>query len=107
METAETLKLLAEHHLPALTPDDQRLLAARVCGIRLAEIAHRAGWSERQTRANVERILDLICLPAGIEHRDNASMGLWFALHMNCSHQCTAPALRMIRTDSVFGDHNR
>jgi hypothetical protein len=100
-EPAETFALLRGIHIPNLTDEDAQILAARVCGWNPPAAAVRLNRSERDIRRMIERLADVVCMPSGVE-RDPAVLGVWFALHIDCSHKCTARALNLIEQNLVF-----
>ena len=86
--------MLRGAHLAALGEEDQRLLAATVIGLSGKEISEELYKADRTVRAGIEKLLDLICIPAGIEQRSMAMLGLWFGVHSVCERGCAAPPWR-------------
>lgn len=101
LEPSEVLALIAAAHLPSLTEDDQRLIAARVTGWSVERISARSFRSERAVRDHLNSILDRVCAPIGVE-RDVAVLGWWFGFHCGCARRCATHALEMILTGAVF-----
>lgn len=100
-EPADVYALLRDHHLVALSREQQGLLAARACGWTSAEISDRTFRGARTISALVERLEDLICVPAGAR-RDAMVTGFWFGLHVGCAKRCAAVALSLIAENTVF-----
>ena len=100
-EPTEMYALLREVHLPALKEEDSRILAARVCGLRPAQIAERLFISERTVRRAISRLQAEVCAPSGADD-DIAILVLWYSLHIDCSRRCAARALEMIETSELF-----
>jgi len=105
LEPHETWKLIQEHHLPTLSELESRLLAASVAGWRAPAIARRLFRDERQTRKDLARLEDLVCVPVGAE-RNVALLAWWLGYHRDCSRRCAAAAQEMIETDTVFPPEN-
>ena len=100
-EPSDVYALLRDHHLVALSREQQGLLAARSCGWTSAEISERTFRSARTISALIERLEDLTCIPSGA-NRDAWVTGFWFGLHVSCSKGCAAVALRLIAENAVF-----
>ena len=100
-DPSETLDLLNEAHLPNLSEDHLRLLAARVTGYKPQVIADRLYRDAREVRRRSEHLEELICVPAGLA-RDSAVLGFWFGLHLDCKYRCSAPATAMTESGAVF-----
>lgn len=64
-DPAETLRRLRENHL-ALEPYDQHLLLALSIGLSADEISPLVFRAERTVRRDIQRLRDLIAMPAGI-----------------------------------------
>lgn len=101
LHPTEVLELLREIHLPNLTEDENRILAATVTGWRSLEIAERLFRSDRDVRRVVQRLTDRVCEPTGTSH-SLAVLGLWFAQHQECRFRCTAAAHAMLAAGAVF-----
>jgi hypothetical protein len=89
---------LRTNHL-ALADEDQRLLGALVAGLPVAEIAAAIFKAERSVRRDLQRIEELICIPAGVERARPAMAGWWFHEHSWCDQGCLAA----IRDDLATG----
>jgi hypothetical protein len=96
-----TFALLKSNHLPRLSTEESRILAARVCGWGAADICQAWDRSERDVRRILERLADAICRPAGTR-RDPAVLGFWFGLHLDCSFRCAGPALALLSSGALF-----
>jgi hypothetical protein len=101
LDPIEVSQLMPDAHLPSLTEDDQRLIAARVTGWSVERIAARTFRSERAVRDHLNSVLDRVCAPLGVQ-RDVAVLGWWFGVHSGCNRRCATTALEMIRTGAVF-----
>ncbi len=101
---AEVFRLLRENHLPGLTAEDDRVLAATMLGHRPREISDRLYRGDRTVRATLERLEELAGMPAGVDQRSAAVLGAWFVLHVDCEKGCVSNAWRMIMEDSIYPD---
>ena len=91
-EPDELRRLLREHHLP-LGEEDSRTLAVIACGYSAREAAQGLFRSERTVRAEVARLLELICFPCGAR-RSPAVAGWWFLEHATCERRTLVPRTR-------------
>jgi|GEM_PF-5040149 len=101
----EVFELLAGIHLPNLTEDESRILAATVTGWKSLEIAERLFRSDRDVRRIIERLTDRVCTAAGT-NRSLAVVGVWFSTHQECRFKCSADAHALLKAGAVFAsDH--
>ncbi len=95
-EAKETLGRLRRNHLDHLSGDDQVLLVALVAGIDVRTIASSAYRAERTVRRDLQRLLELICLPAGSDRGRSAMAGWWVREHIDCPKGCLAFARELM-----------
>lgn len=102
-EPAAVLQRLRENHLPGLGDYEQHLLVALVTGLRVEDIATRAFRSPRSVRRDIQRLQELISLPAGAEKGQASMLGWWVHEHFRCARQCLGVAGKALDGGKLFG----
>ena len=100
-DSNDVYKGLTENHL-VLTDEESRVLAATIVGIQFADIVKGLFKATRTVRTVLQRVEDLVCIPAGMEKRQPAPLGLWFEVHRDCEKKCAAVALGYILSNSIL-----
>ena len=101
-DPSELFELLGKAHMPNLSEDHKRMIAARAVGMTYAEIGERMVLDERTISLAVGEVAKAVALACGLPRKDDYVTASWFFLHADCERGCTAFGMGLLRTGGVF-----
>ena len=101
-DPSELFELLGKAHLPNLSEDHLRMIAARVVGMTYAEVGERMVLDERTILTAVSEVGKAVALACGLPRKDDHVTASWFFRHADCERGCTAFGMGLLKSGGLF-----